>query len=83
MKKTVKLFAVSLVIIVIVAAGIRITGNKIEEAYNKGFNDGIEHTITNAVVWVAKVSNGGYNIHIEINGEEYIHFASELAEEVE
>ena len=83
MKKTAKLFVVSLIIIVIVAAGIRIAGNKIEEAYNKGFNDGIEHTITNAVVWVAKVSNGGYNIHIEINGEEYIHFASELAEEVE
>ena len=78
-----KLLVVSLIVIVIVAAGIRITGNKIKEAYNKGFNDGVEHTISNAVVWIAKVSNGGYNIHIEINGEEYIHFASELAEEVE
>ena len=78
-----KLLVVSLIVIVIVAAGIRIVGSKIEESYNRGFNDGIEHVITNAAVWVAKVSNGGYNIHIEINGEEYIHFASELAEEVE
>ena len=78
-----KLLVVSLIVIVIVAAGIHIAGSKIEESYNRGFNDGIEHVITNAVVWVAKVSNGGYNIHIEINGEEYIHFASELAEEVE
>lgn len=83
MKKTVKLFAVSLVIIVIVAAGIRIAGNKIKEAYNEGFKAGVEYTVTNAAVWVAKVANGGYNIHIEIDGEEYIHFASDLAEEVE
>lgn len=78
-----KLLVISLIVIVIVAAGIRIAGNKIEEAYNKGFNDGIEYTITNAVVWVTKVAKGGYNIHIEINGEDYVHFASELAEEVE
>lgn len=76
MKKVVALVLVAVMFVICVAFGLRYIGNKLEEA-------SVKHTITNAVVWVAKVSNGGYNIHIEINGEEYIHFASELAEEVE
>lgn len=78
MKKIVKLFAVSLVVIITAAIGINIVGNKIEEAYNKGFND----AINNAVVSVVQVASNVYEVRIELQGELYVHTVDSIEQEV-
>lgn len=78
MKKIVKLFAVSLVVIIAAAIGINIVGNKIEEAYNKGFND----AINNAVVSVVQVASNVYEVRIELQGELYVHTVDSIEQEV-
>lgn len=78
MKKIVKLFAVSLVVIITAAIGINIIGNKIEKAYNKGFND----AINNAVVSVVQVASDVYEVRLEIQGELYIHTVDSIEQEV-
>jgi len=77
MKKTVKLILVSIAIIILIAAGIRIVGSKINEAYNKGFND----AINNAVISVVKVASDLYEVRIELQGELYVHIVDSIEEE--
>ena len=78
MKNVAKLLVVSLVIMVIIAAGIRVVCSKINEAYNKGFND----AINNAVISVVKVASNLYEVRIELQGELYVHLVDSIEEEV-
>lgn len=79
MKKTVKLVLVSIAVIILIATSIRIVGNKINEAYNKGFND----AINNAVISVVKVAQDLYEVRIELQGELYVHLVDSIEEEEE
>ncbi len=73
-----KAFIVSLVVVIIAAIGINIIGNKIQEAYNQGFND----AINNAVVSVVKVASDVYEVRLEIQGDLYVHIVDSIEEEV-
>lgn len=73
-----KVFMVSLVIVIIVATAINIVGNKLQEAYNQGFND----AINNAIISVVKVATDVYEVRIELQGELYVHTVDSIEEEV-
>lgn len=73
MKKALALILV-LVTIIAAAAVIKIVGNKIETAYNSGFEAGVQHAIKDAELWV-EIRNGIVEILIDIDGEVYVHEA--------
>ena len=73
MKKAL-ILALVLVTIVVTATAIKIVGNKIETAYNSGFEAGVQHAIKDAELWV-EIRNGIVEILIDIDGEIYVHEA--------
>lgn len=81
MKNIVKILVISILVMSIVAIGIKVTANRIEAAFNAGFKAGIEHTVNSAIVWVTKVNNNLFNVYIEVDGEVYVHEVTSIEEE--
>lgn len=71
MKKVIAL-VLALMTIIAASAAIKIVGNKIETAYNSGFEAGVQHAIKDAELWV-EIHNGIVEILIDIDGEIYVH----------